>query len=98
MYREYYSAAYYFKVVSAANSRKVPIKPQEIGNYPTPLAIPSTQDYHLGEKLSTKNPLSLKERVYKLISQMVFIKHSLPLELIVHWSSKSVLALQMIKT
>lgn len=98
MCREYYSAAHYFKVLSSASSRKVPIKPQEIGNYPPPLAIPNTQDYHLAEKLSTKNPLSHKGRVYKLISQMVFIEHSLLLKLIVHWSSMLVLVLQMINT
>ena len=58
---EVYSAAYSFKVISAASSRGVPRKPQETKNHPPPLAIPSTQDYYLAEKLATEIPLSLKD-------------------------------------
>lgn len=68
-----YSAAYYFKLVSAASSREVSMNPQEAGNHPHALAIPSTQDYHLAEKLAIETDLSpQRHRVYKLISQIVF--------------------------
>lgn len=49
------------------------MNPREAGNDPHALAIPSTQDYHLAEKLAIETALSLKiHRVYKLISQRVF--------------------------
>lgn len=100
---EDYPAAYYFKVVSTASSREVPVNPQETGNHPPPFAIPSTQDFHLAEELATKITLSPKDTEFinwfpKWCPTEMVIKHLLPLKLMVHWSSKVVLGSHMLKT
>lgn len=53
------------------------MNPQEAGNHLHALAIPSTQDYQLAEKLAIETALSPKRhRVYKLISQIAFHKEA----------------------